>query len=142
MSSSNCCFLTCIQISKEAGQVVWYSHLFQDFPQLLLYRLGLKVTHISVHIPLTQQCKWQGSLDAKRGNGSWSTAISHSLASNTRPPSYYLQFPRKRLPLPWGSCLSPAPNPNEHGSLITYSCPPDSFGLLFTLKTLSLLQSR
>ena len=31
MSSSNCCFLTCIQISQEAGQVVWYSHLFQNF---------------------------------------------------------------------------------------------------------------
>ena len=35
MSSSNCCFLTCIQISQEAGQVVWYSHLFQNFPQFL-----------------------------------------------------------------------------------------------------------
>ena len=33
MSSSNCYFLTCIQISQEAGQVVWYSHLFQNFPQ-------------------------------------------------------------------------------------------------------------
>ena len=32
MSSSNCCFLTCMQISQEAGQVVWYSHLFQNFP--------------------------------------------------------------------------------------------------------------
>ena len=31
MSSSNCCFLTCIQISQEAIQVVWYSHLFQNF---------------------------------------------------------------------------------------------------------------
>ena len=36
MSSSNCCFLTCIQISQEAGQVVWYSHLFQNFPQFIL----------------------------------------------------------------------------------------------------------
>ena len=36
MSSSNCCFLTCIQISQEAGQVVWYSHLFQNFPQFLV----------------------------------------------------------------------------------------------------------
>ena len=27
MSSSNCCFLTCIQVSQEAGQVVWYFHL-------------------------------------------------------------------------------------------------------------------
>ena len=32
ISSSNCCFLTCIQVSQEAGQVVWYSHLFQNFP--------------------------------------------------------------------------------------------------------------
>ena len=36
MSSSICCFLTCIQISQKAGQVVWYSHLFQDFPQLIV----------------------------------------------------------------------------------------------------------
>ena len=33
MSSSNCCFLTCIQVSQEARQVVWYSHLFQNFAQ-------------------------------------------------------------------------------------------------------------
>ena len=32
MSSSNCCFLTCIHISQESGQVVWYSHLFKNFP--------------------------------------------------------------------------------------------------------------
>ena len=36
MSSSNCCFLTCKQVSEEAGQVVWYSHLFQNFPQLIV----------------------------------------------------------------------------------------------------------
>ena len=36
MSSSNCCFLTCIQISQEAGQVVWYSHLFKSFPQFVV----------------------------------------------------------------------------------------------------------
>ena len=36
MSSSNCCFLTCIQISQEAGQVVWYSHLCPNFPQFLV----------------------------------------------------------------------------------------------------------
>ena len=36
MSSSNCCFLICIQISLEADQVVWYSHLFQNFPQFIV----------------------------------------------------------------------------------------------------------
>ena len=36
MSGSNCCFLTCIQISQEAGQVVWYSHLLKNFPQFIV----------------------------------------------------------------------------------------------------------
>ena len=31
MSSSNCYFLTCIQISQEAGKVVWYPHLLKNF---------------------------------------------------------------------------------------------------------------
>ena len=31
-----CCFLTCIQISQEADQVVWYSHLLKNFPQFLV----------------------------------------------------------------------------------------------------------
>ena len=30
------CFLTCIQISQEAGQVVWYSHLLNNFPQFIV----------------------------------------------------------------------------------------------------------
>ena len=36
MSSSNCCILTCIQFSQEAGQVVWYSSSFRIFHSLLL----------------------------------------------------------------------------------------------------------
>ena len=36
MSSSTCCFLTCIQISHDAGQVVWYSHLLKNFPQFIV----------------------------------------------------------------------------------------------------------
>ena len=36
MSSSNCCFLICTQISEEAGLVVWYSHLLKNFPQLFV----------------------------------------------------------------------------------------------------------
>ena len=36
MSSSNYCFLTCIQISQEAGQVVCYSHLLKNFPQFVV----------------------------------------------------------------------------------------------------------
>ena len=36
MSSSKCYFLICIQVSQGAGQVVWYSHLFQNFPQFIV----------------------------------------------------------------------------------------------------------
>ena len=39
MSSSNCCFLTCIYVSQEAGHVVWYSHLFQNFPQFIVIHI-------------------------------------------------------------------------------------------------------
>ena len=28
--------MTCIQVSQEAGQVVWFSHLFQNFPQFIV----------------------------------------------------------------------------------------------------------
>ena len=36
ISSSNCCFLTSLQISQEAGQVLWYSRLLKNFPQFLV----------------------------------------------------------------------------------------------------------
>ena len=36
MYRSNCCFLTCIQISQEASQMVWYSYLFHNFPQFIM----------------------------------------------------------------------------------------------------------
>ena len=36
MSGSDCCFLTCIQISQEAGKVVWYSHLLKNFLQFVV----------------------------------------------------------------------------------------------------------
>ena len=37
ISGSNCCFLTCVQISQEAGNVVWYFHLFQNFLQFVVF---------------------------------------------------------------------------------------------------------
>ena len=36
MSSSNCYFLTYIQISQKTGQMVWYSHLFKYFSQFVV----------------------------------------------------------------------------------------------------------
>ena len=36
MSSSNYCFLTCMQIFQEVGQVIWYSHLLKNFSQFIV----------------------------------------------------------------------------------------------------------
>ena len=36
MSCSHCCFLTCIQISQDAGKMVLYSHLLKNFPQFVV----------------------------------------------------------------------------------------------------------
>ena len=38
MSSYNCCFLTCIQVSQQEGQyqMVWCSHLLKNFPQFIV----------------------------------------------------------------------------------------------------------
>ena len=36
MFTSNSCFLSCIQISQEADQLVWYAYLFQNFPQAIV----------------------------------------------------------------------------------------------------------
>ena len=52
MSSSKCFFLTCIQISQEAYQVVWYSHLFKNFQQFVLWRSYIFKSFASFKIEL------------------------------------------------------------------------------------------
>ena len=39
MCGPNCCFLSCIQVSQEAHQVVWYSHLLKNFPQFVVIHI-------------------------------------------------------------------------------------------------------
>ena len=39
MSRSNCCIFTGIQMSQEAGKVVWYSHLLKNFPQFTVIHI-------------------------------------------------------------------------------------------------------
>ena len=36
MSGANCDFLTCIQVSQEAAQAVWYSHHLKNLPQFVV----------------------------------------------------------------------------------------------------------
>ena len=39
MSGSNCSFLTHKQVSQGIGKVVWYSHLFKNFPQFVVIHI-------------------------------------------------------------------------------------------------------
>ena len=58
MSSFNRCFLTCTQISQEAGQVVWYFHLLKNFPQFVVIHTlkGFGVVNKAVDIFLELSC--------------------------------------------------------------------------------------
>ena len=75
------------------------------------------------------------------------TPPSHALASDTTF-SHCIQPPGRWLLFPWALASShhPLPNPDEHDSLviysIIYSCAPNLLGVLFILKTISVLQGR
>ena len=66
MSSSNCCFLTCIQISQGAVQVVWYSHVVKNFLQSVViytvkgFGIGNKA---KVDVFLELSCFFDDSVD-------------------------------------------------------------------------------
>ena len=65
MFSSNCCSLTCIQISQESGKVVWYSHLFQIFQFIVIHTVngfGI-VNKAEIDVFLELSCFFNDSVD-------------------------------------------------------------------------------
>ena len=68
MFGSTCCFLTCIQISQEAGKVVWFSHLLKSFPQFVLIHAvkGFGVANkAEVDVFLELYCFLYGPVDVR-----------------------------------------------------------------------------
>ena len=66
MSSFKCCFLTWIQISQEAGKVVWYSYLFKNFPQFIVIHIvkGFSIVNeAEVDVFLELHCIFYDSVD-------------------------------------------------------------------------------
>ena len=96
MSSSNCCFLTCIQISQKADQVVWYSHHFQNFPQFI-------VIHTVKGFGIVNKAEIEQEDTAVIYNGVLlchpSVQFSHSVMSNSLWP-HGLQYARLPCPPP------------------------------------------
>ena len=66
MSGSNCCLLTCIQVSQEAGKVFWYSHLLKNFSQFIVIHTvkGFGVVNkAEVYVFLELSCFFQDPVD-------------------------------------------------------------------------------
>ena len=83
MSSSNFCFLVCIQISQEAGKVVWYSHLFQNFPQFIVIHTvkGFDIVNkAEVDIFLELSCFFHDPMDV--GNLTSGSSVSFKSSLN------------------------------------------------------------
>ena len=87
MSNSDCFFLTDIQISQEAGQVVWYSHLFQNFPQFIVIHtikgFGL-VNKAEIDVFLELSCFFHDPVDVGNLISGSSAFSKTSLIANTR----------------------------------------------------------
>ena len=91
MSSSNCCFLTWIQISQEAGQVVWYSHLLKNFPQFVV-----------IHT-----IKGFGIVNKAEVRGVWISILCfHSLANNVNFETEILRIKWEITWLPLGTVIN------------------------------------
>ena len=92
MSSSNCCFLTLIQISQEEGQVVWYSHLFQNFPQfVVIYTVkgfGI-VNKAEIDVFLELSCLFDDPADVgdlNNGSSAFDSSVSKESTCNAGDP--------------------------------------------------------
>ena len=67
ISDSNCCFLTHTQVSQKTGKVVWYSHLFKNFPQFVVSHTvkGFSIANeAKVDVFLEFPCFFHDSTDA------------------------------------------------------------------------------
>ena len=61
-SSSNCCFFSCIQVSQETGNVIWYSHLFKNILQFFVIHT-VKGFEEEVDVFLELSCFFDNPMD-------------------------------------------------------------------------------
>ena len=82
ISSSNYCFLTCIQVSQRAGRVTWYSYLLKNFPQIVVIYTGKdfrEVNEAEVDVFLELTCFFDDPADVGNLISSSSTFSKSSL---------------------------------------------------------------
>ena len=106
MSDPNYCFLTCIWASQEAGKVVWYSHLFKNFPQFVVIhsvkgfssvQFSCSVVSDSLRPHESQQARPPCPLPTPR------------VYSNSRPSSWWCHPAISSSVVPFSSCPQSLP---------------------------------
>ncbi|KAB0381338.1 hypothetical protein FD755_009122, partial [Muntiacus reevesi] len=112
MSSSNCCFLTYIQISQEAGQVVWYiSHLIHPFIFQWILRLFLYLGFLMPELPIEftqyhtntnldgvcESCQEQGLLQEIPKSKGFNTEMYKKAHAAIRENPVYEKKPKKEV---------------------------------------------
>ena len=116
MPGSHCCFLTCIQISQEAGKVVWYFHLLKNFLQFVVIHIvkGFSIVNkVVVDVFLEFPCFFYDPVDV--GNLiSGSSAFSKSSQHIWKFSVYVLLKPgledfQHYLASMWNECNLPLP---------------------------------
>ena len=91
MFSSNCCFLTCIWASQEAGKVVWYSHLLKNFPQFFVIHTAKALSVVSeaeVYVFLEFSCFFSDPMDV--GNLISGSSVFSKSSLNIRKLSVHI----------------------------------------------------
>ena len=98
---SNCCFLTCIQASQEAGQVAWYSHLFLNFPQFIVIHtvnsFGI-VNEAAIDVFLELSCFFHDPVDV--GNLISGSSVLHSICQQIWKTQQWPQDWKRSLFIP------------------------------------------
>ena len=127
-SSSNSCYLTCTRISQEAGQVVWYSHLFQNFPQFIVIHtvkgFGL-VNKAEIDVFLELSCFFDDPVDggnlisgsfafSKTSLNNWKFKVHILLKPGLENFEHYFTSSQQRWPTPTSS--------NTHWTPVTLCC--------------------
>ena len=130
MSSSNCCFLTCIQISQEAGQVVWYFHLSQNllflflnfyFYFILLYNTVLVLPYIDMNPPRVHMSSesWTPILPPipyHLSGSSLCTSPNHPVSCIEHRPAIRFLHDSMHVSMPFSPILPPSHSPTESKS--------------------------
>ena len=103
MSCSHCCFLVCIQVSQEAGEVVWYFYLSKNFLQFALLHTVkgfCVVNEAEIDIFLEFSCFFYGPMDFgnlisgssaffKSGSYIWKFSVHILLKPSMKDFEYY-----------------------------------------------------